>query len=142
MAKMYHGIEIEASPEKVYDALTTQKGLRGWWTLDSLIAEPSEEGGTAEFGFERRAVVFKMRIDELAPGELVSWKCVGGPKEWKGTRLRWEIAKSKNGSVLEFTHSKWKSVDEYFRMCNSTWGELMYRFKAYVEKGLAEPLFK
>lgn len=141
MAKMYHEIEIEARPEKVFEALTSQKGLSGWWTVDSSVTEPAE-GKVAEFGFENRAVVFTMRIDKVSPPELLVWKCVGGPKEWKGTRLRWEISKTKDGSDLMFTHSRWKTVDETFRSCNSTWGELMYRLKAYVESGKPDPHFK
>lgn len=138
---MYHGIEIEARPERVFDALTTEKGLSGWWTSVSSLKEPVE-GATTEFRFNNGEVVFTMRVDELLSPKLVLWKCVGGPKEWKGTRLRWEISKNKNGSTLEFTHSKWKSVDDYFRMCNSTWGELMYRLKGYAETGESNPHFK
>jgi uncharacterized protein YndB with AHSA1/START domain len=141
MAKMYHGIEIASQPDKVFDAITSQEGLSSWWTTDSLLEKPIV-GGIAEFGFNNRAVVFKMRIDKLVASKLVLWKCVEGPKEWKGTRLRWEISKIKNGTDLQFTHSKWKSTDGYFRMCNSTWGELMYRLKSYLESGRVDPLFK
>jgi uncharacterized protein YndB with AHSA1/START domain len=141
MAKMYHGIEIESQPEKVFEAIGTQKGLSGWWTADSVLAKAGE-GGVGEFGFNNRAVVFKMRIDKLVTSKLILWKCVDGPKKWKGTRLRWQITKIKGGSDLQFTHSKWKATDGDFRMCNSTWGHLMYRLKDYVETGEPDPLFR
>ena len=53
--------------------------------------------------------------------------------EWNGTTLSWTITPEDKGSTLRFTHSGWKSVGDYFAMCNSTWGELMYRLKDYVE---------
>jgi len=43
MADMYHEIQINASPAKVYEAITTQKGLRGWWTGDGVGAKHSEQ---------------------------------------------------------------------------------------------------
>lgn len=65
MADMHHAIEIEASPEKVYQAIATPKGLRSWWTADSKT--DSKVGGSAEFGFDNRGTVFRMRIEELRP---------------------------------------------------------------------------
>ncbi len=32
MADMQHAIEIEASPEQVFQAIATEGGLGGWWT--------------------------------------------------------------------------------------------------------------
>jgi hypothetical protein len=37
------------------------------------------------------------------------------------------------GDDVRFTHSGWKAVTEMFAICNSSWGELMYRLKNYVE---------
>jgi len=141
MASLYHGIEIEASLDKVFAAITSQNGLSSWWTADCKVPEP-EVGSIVEFGFNGHSVVFKMRVDKVVPSKLVVWKCVGGPKEWKGTGLRWEISKVKGGGELHFTHFNWKANDDHFRMCNSTWDELMYRLKDYAENGTTNPLFK
>lgn len=46
MAEIKHQIPISATPEKVYAALTTEKGLRGWWTADSKTDD--KVGGKAE----------------------------------------------------------------------------------------------
>jgi len=70
MADMHHEIQIAASPDKIYDAIATVEGLRGWWTGDS-IAEP-RVGSTAKFGFYDRRFLFRMRIEELIPGKKVS----------------------------------------------------------------------
>ena len=132
MAEFKHQIPISAPAEKVYAALATSAGLKGWWTADSKADE--KVGGRAEFGFDRRSVVFRMTIEKLDPGRQVVWICQGGDDpEWNGTTLSWTITPEDKGSTLRFTHSGWKSVGDYFAMCNSTWGELMYRLKDYVE---------
>jgi uncharacterized protein YndB with AHSA1/START domain len=139
MADMYHAISIAAPAEKVYEAIVTQAGLRAWWTADS-VAE-ARVGSTAEFGFRNRAAVFRMRVEELQPGRRVVWACLGDVDEWKGTRLTWEIAPKDGGAELRFTHGDWRSTAGAYPLCNSTWGELMHRLKAYAEGKAPGPHF-
>src|SRR5690606_18703433 len=61
---IYHRLLIEAPAETVYEALTTQKGLRAWWTPDTT-AKP-EPGSIARFAFGPD--YFKeMKIEKLNP---------------------------------------------------------------------------
>jgi uncharacterized protein YndB with AHSA1/START domain len=131
MAEIKHQISIDASPAKVYAALATQAGLRGWWTADAVAEE--KVGGKAQFGFDTRLIVFRMTVEKLDPGKDVVWSCHGDHPEWAGTKLTWKISREGNASVLRFAHSGWKSVSDFCATCNSTWGELMYRLKDYVE---------
>ena len=131
MAELRHQIPIEAPAQRVYDAVGTQAGMRGWWTADTRMDE--KPGGRAEFGFEQRQMIFRMTIEELEPGRRVVMRCSGDHPDWSGTTLTWEIAAQDGGSVLRFTHGGWKSTGDYYASCNSTWGELMYRLKDYVE---------
>ena len=55
MADLRHQITINAAPAKVYEALTTQEGLRAWWTADA--ATEKKVGGKAEVGFDKRSRV-------------------------------------------------------------------------------------
>jgi uncharacterized protein YndB with AHSA1/START domain len=49
MPDMMHLVKIHASPERVYQALTTTEGIRNWWTRDADL--DSKIGGTGEFRF-------------------------------------------------------------------------------------------
>jgi uncharacterized protein YndB with AHSA1/START domain len=140
MPDLKHQIPINATPEKVYAALTTEKGLRGWWTADSKTED--RVGGKAEFGFDKRGTVFHMTIDNLQSPQLVVWSCSGDHLEWKGTTLTWNIAAESGITVLRFTHANWRAATEYYAMCNSSWGELMYRLKDYVEGRKPGPHWK
>lgn len=140
MPDLNHEVEINASPEKVYDAITTQKGLRSWWTGDS-VAEP-RVGSVAEFGFYKRAILFRMRIDVLTPGKRVVWACLGDHDEWKGTHLTWDISQKDGKSTLRFVHGGWRAASGFSASCNSTWGELMYRLKDYAEGKSPGPHWK
>jgi uncharacterized protein YndB with AHSA1/START domain len=131
MADIKHQIPIQATPEKVYAAVATQAGLRSWWTADTKADE--KVGVKAEFGFDKRGIVFRMKIEKLEPGKLVVWSCHGDHPEWDGTGLRWELSPENGGTSVRFTQSNWKAVTDMCATCNSTWGELMYRLKNYVE---------
>ena len=58
MPELRHQIPIDAAADKVYAALATQAGLRSWWTADTKADE--KVGGKAEFGFDKRGIVFRM----------------------------------------------------------------------------------
>jgi uncharacterized protein YndB with AHSA1/START domain len=140
MAELRHQIPINASPDKVYAALATQAGLRGWWTADARVDE--KVGGKAEFGFEKRKFVIRMMIERLYPGRQLVWTCYGDNPEWDETTLTWNITSEDSATMLRFTQSGWKSVTDLYAMCNSTWGELMYRLKDYVEDRNPGPRWK
>ncbi len=131
MPDLHHSIFIQASPMKVYEAVSTEKGFQGWWTADTR-AEP-KVGGKAEFGFDNRGMVFRMVVEALEPGKRVRMACRGDHPEWRGTHLDWEISEEQGGTRLTFIHRNWRETTPFCASCNSTWGELTYRLKDYVE---------
>jgi uncharacterized protein YndB with AHSA1/START domain len=137
MAELRHQIPINAPVEKVYASLATEAGLKGWWTADTKADETA--GGKAEFGFYDREMVFRMKIEKLVPNKEVVWTCHGDQPEWDGTRLIWTISSEGDVTMLRFIQGGWKCMSEMYALCNSTWGELMYRLKAYVESGRPDP---
>jgi uncharacterized protein YndB with AHSA1/START domain len=137
MPNLQHLVPINASPEKVYAAIATQDGNRGWWTADSTV--DSRVGGKAEFGFDKRQMVFRMTIDKLEPNKTFVMSCSGDQPEWVGTILEFEILPTPEGAVLSFTHNGWREVTTFCAGCNSMWGNLMFRLKKYVESGKPDP---
>lgn len=137
MADLKHYVSIDASPTKVYAAIATQKGMRGWWTADTVMGEKA--GGKAEFGFDKRGMVFRMDITKLDSEKLVVMTCHGDHPEWDGTTLTWTIAREDGQTVLHFTHGGWKKVTDFCAGCNSMWGNLMFRLKRYAETGKPNP---
>jgi hypothetical protein len=41
--------------------------------------------------------------------------------------------------MLRFSQNGWQSMSEMYALRNSTWGELMYRMKSYLEGGNPGP---
>jgi len=64
----YHcKVHFKASPTEVYEALTKQKGIQGWWTPDCTME--AKEGSKATFRFGETYTV--MSIERLVPNAQV-----------------------------------------------------------------------
>jgi uncharacterized protein YndB with AHSA1/START domain len=139
MPDLKHQVPINASPARVYAAIATQNGMRNWWTADTGMDE--KPGGKAEFGFDKRGMIFRMDIKKLDADGQVVMQCHGDHPEWNGTTLTWIIDRQDGKTILHFNHSGWKEVTDFCASCNSMWGNLMYRLKAYVEGKNPGPLW-
>lgn len=152
---------IGAPAEEVYNALTTRKGLAGWWTPDTTARV--EVNSIARFPFRfPTGMVFtlEMKVTELKPSRLVKWNCVGGADEWLGTTISFrldtgdketllkshpemvpqiEYQKSDKGTVVIFQHDDWKEYTPMFAECSFTWGAFLRSLKLLCETGEGKP---
>jgi uncharacterized protein YndB with AHSA1/START domain len=132
---LHHQIYLSAPAETIYQAITTEEGIRNWWTTD--VTMDSQEEGKAVFGFENHSVFFQMRIEELKPNRLVRWVCDGGNSpEWVGTTLEFLLEPHGGEVLLKFYHNGWKPGSTYCYLCNTTWGHLLVKLKNYAEEGV------
>src|SRR5258706_3337825 len=72
---LIHRIGIAAPAETIYRALTTEDGIRAWWTTDVKIG--ARVGDAAVFGFFDHSTGFEIRIEQLTPPSLAPWQCTG-----------------------------------------------------------------
>ncbi len=132
-----HSILIDVVPARILPLISSGSGLAQWWAAD--VTE-NRSTGNVELGFFKRATVYVLEpLRDAAPGE-VAWLCRSG-KEWKGTKLLFQLTPRDNGTLVKFTHAACSSETDYFVSCNTTWGELMFRLKAAAEGKTPGPLF-
>lgn len=131
-----HRLLIEAPVEKVYEAITTQKGLAGWWTPETT-AKP-ESGSVSRFNFGPD--YFKeMKILELKPYSRVKWQCLQAHEEWIGTTLTFELEPHAKGTILSFSHDGWKDYTSEFASCSYAWALFFRSLKFLSETGKGFP---
>jgi uncharacterized protein YndB with AHSA1/START domain/predicted SnoaL-like aldol condensation-catalyzing enzyme len=137
MPSIIHQLTIKCSVDRIYQALTEQQGLAGWWTTD-VVAEPTA-GSVAEFGFSNRRTVIRMRVEEIVPASLVAWRCLGGIEEWSQTSLRFELKRDGNETILVFRHQEWMSSDGVLPLCSFDWARYLMSLRSLVETGHGNP---
>jgi uncharacterized protein YndB with AHSA1/START domain len=139
--ELIHRIDIVAPPQKIYRALTTREGIKGWWTTDVKI--DTHAGGTAVFGFMNHSVVFEMRIEKLTPQSYVLWKCIGGTSpDWIGTTQEFRLEPDVDEVTLKFSHAGWDRGGDHCYYSNTTWGHLLVLLRDYAERDVKNPYFK
>lgn len=157
MPNICQEVLIGASAGEVYNALTTQRGLQGWWTPDAKAE--AKRDSIARFPFGPN--YFKeMKITELEPDKKVRWTCVHGVDEWIGTVLSFELhagdkrwllssryelggqiqqSKHESGTLVVFSHNDWKAYTPMFAECSYTWGQFLRSLKLLCETGKGRP---
>jgi len=129
---------IEADPERVYNALTRQDEIVGWWTND-LSVRP-EVGFLAEFRFTRwGAGILQFEIAELDQDEKVRWISRQGPPHWAGTSVTWQLTPVQSGTKLVFMHDGFAQVDGSYELTRGNWRYFLDSLKSYLETGKGTP---
>lgn len=136
MPNIRHILVISAPPEKVYDAITTQEGLSGWWCTKTK-AEPRPDS-IARFEFDE-GYHKEMKITELQPSKKVAWLCQVAYPEWIGTTVTFEMEPHANGTLLSFYHDGWKEYTKEFAVCNYHWALFMRSLRLLCETGKGLP---
>ena len=136
MVDILHRVAFRASPQAAYKALTARDDLAAWWTTDTRGG--SAVGEVIHFQFGDKGF-FDMKVLELVPGRRVLWQVVDGPKEWIGTRVRFELSRDGDYTTLLFTHEGWKEPVEFMHHCSTKWGIFLMSLKSLVETGKGAP---
>ena len=137
MPDILHRVGIKSSSlNDVYKALTTREGLSAWWTNDTQ--GESKVGGVLQFRF-LEADGFDMKVLELQPAKRVLWQVVGGPEEWIGTKISWELKQEGDHAVVLFKHQGWKEPVEFMHHCSTKWGVFLMSLKSLLETGKGAP---
>jgi uncharacterized protein YndB with AHSA1/START domain len=133
MVDILHRVGMTATPDQVYDALTTIEGLAAWWTTDTR-----EGDNTVEFRFGEVGG-FDMRVVELTPNKRVEWLVVDGPAEWIGTTVTFDLAQDGEWTIALFAHTGWREPVEFMYHCSTKWASFLLSLKALVETGTGAP---
>ena len=137
MPEILHQLLLKASPNRVYQALTEQKGLAHWW-IQYVSCEPRLDS-IAEFEFAGGKIKVRMKILKLLPNRTVVWHCLAGPTEWIGTQITFNLPQPPR-NALNFSHRGWRSQMNTLPMHNFEWARHLMSLRAYLEKGKGYPI--
>lgn len=138
MSSIQDTVTIQAPVSRVYTALTTQAGYRGWWNAAGEVDETT--GGEARLKFVKdgQPVNMTFRIDALRPNESVRWTCTAHDvPDWVGTWLAWSLAQKGDRTVVTFEHGGWKG--DAPDVVAQGWKHFLGSLRSFVETGTGQP---
>ena len=137
----YEGSAVVLAPrERVFDAIGTLDGPRGWWT--PLVTGSAARGGELRFEFEGLDETIVMRVDVAQRPSAVHWSCLehSGHPEWVGTKLAFNIVeRGPEKCVLRFRHIGLVPELQCYGVCKRGWDSFLPSIVAYVELGEGSP---
>jgi len=117
-------IKVNATAQEAFNAINS---VAKWWTQDMEgSSQKLNDVFTVHFG----ETFITVEIVELAPGKKISWHVVDcykhwlkDKKEWKGTKINWEISGQKDATRIIFTHIGLVPGLECYKGCENAWGQ-------------------
>jgi uncharacterized protein YndB with AHSA1/START domain len=135
MFSIKHLFHISTPIDKVYNALATIEGLKNWWTAETTGGDKVSD--TIQFRFSGHGSV-GVEITALQPGKKVSWKCVESQHGWVDTTFTFSLDENEGKTRVRFSHDGWKEQDDYYAICNFSWGRYMESLRQYCQTGKGE----
>lgn len=138
----YHAdINVQYSAKKAFESICR---VSGWWTENI-------EGNTAslndEFTVRFGDTFSRFKITEVIPAQKLVWYVLDcnlhwmkDKKEWKDTKILWQVSGSGNSSSISMTHIGLNAGIECFEDCTKGWNHYVKvsLFKL-IEEGKGEP---
>jgi uncharacterized protein YndB with AHSA1/START domain len=138
-AEYTNRIRVQATPEAVFEAITTVPGLAAWWTRG---AGAGDTGGELRF-FMNAAEPLVIHVDQATRPTSVRWTVTDCPflTDWVGTRPAFTITPAEGGaSELQFRHHGLTSELDCIDMCTRSWDHFMTSLRDYAESGCGSPV--
>jgi hypothetical protein len=133
--------DVEADRGRVFEALSTTRGQRGFWTSDCDMSADQ-----ARFGFPQAPM--DLLTDVTAePGTLIRMRVTSGFPFWEGSTWEWELrepARAETGTGVLFRHYGFAEGYPEIDLAHTaqTWAMIMQSLADYVTSGSPHPLFQ
>ena len=131
MPDILHRVGIQASPQRVFEALSTQEGISSWWTI-KVKAQP-EVGSVMEMRFKNDSLIMHIQIEELNPPNFLKMAGSGGTARVDRFHNQFPV------EIVLFAHRGWKEQVDFMHHCSTKWGYYMFSLKALLEEGKGTP---
>ncbi|WP_131736050.1 SRPBCC family protein [Actinomadura roseirufa] len=131
-------LRVKATPDALFEALTTTTGLAAWW---NPATGSGATGGELQFLMNTPEPLV-IHVEEAARPTSVRWTVVDCPflPDWIGTRPTFTITRvDGDTSELVFRHQGLSEGLECFGMCTRSWQHYMTSLRDYLEAGEGSP---
>src|SRR5829696_1083841 len=130
--------DISAEPDVVQRALSTEEGIRAWWSKQTT--GPTDGELRVRFPDVPQPFEFTVSGDGR---ERVDWVTGGFPPWWAGTTIQWDIGPNPDapGTRLQFSHGGYDADNPVIPVVTPAWAQIVLRLKGYAETGTPQPFF-
>ena len=140
MFDIFHTFTILSSPVKIFEGISTPKGLDSWWTLKS---EGKPDPGSTYVLYFGPEYNWKAIVTKHTAGKEFELEMTEAEPQWIGSKIGFSLnKKSANTTEVSFYHKGWPEDSENYRVSNYCWAMYLRILKRYIEFGEQVPYEK
>ena len=128
MADIFHYFPINASPEKVFETISTPQGINNWWSEEAKGAVGNGEVYELFFSEDYHWAGVVSKYNPFTEFELTMTK---SDADWDGTKVGFRLLDKATYTQVEFYHTGWPEANEHYRIsiyCCAMYLRLLKRF--------------
>jgi uncharacterized protein YndB with AHSA1/START domain len=127
-----HYFQINSSIEKVFQAISSARGISKWWSLDA--SGHSELGAILDLdfgpGYQWQGQVTSM----VAPIEF-ELLLIKADSDWINSTVGFQLSSVQNLVDVRFYHKGWEKANDHYYISGYCWAMYLRIMKRYVEYG-------
>ncbi len=136
MPHIHYQFPIFASIEKVFDAISTPKGLDCWWCLTASGTPKEGETYDLFFGEPYR---WKALVSKYEVNKVFEFTMTESDKDWNNSKVGFELSSEGNSTTVLFYHEGWPESNEHFRISSFCWAMYLRLLRRHLEVGEVVP---
>ena len=136
MPDIFHSFPINASAQRVFEAISTPAGLNSWWT-NNCSATPSKNG-QYKLGFGP-GYDWSATASQWSPNSYFELTLTNADSDWLGTRVGFNLKENKDTTLVLFHHLGWPENNDHYQTSCFCWAMYLRLLKRYVEFGEVVP---
>ncbi len=139
MADILHDFPVNASTQRVFEAVATPQGLDTWWTLQSSGAPAVGNEYVLNFGPE---YIWRAAVTKCVPQEVFELQMTHADKDWTGSRVGFRLENKDGAALVRFYHLGWPEANAHYRQSTFCWAMYLRLMKRHIEAGEFVPYGK
>ncbi|MFZ7139511.1 MAG: SRPBCC family protein [Bacteroidota bacterium] len=132
MLTIYHNFPIRTTPELLFEAISSPRGLDAWWSNHCSGNPAMGANYSFDFGPEYQWIAVVTSYEFAKAFEL---EFVQSDLDWNGSKVGFLIEPDGEFTQLKFYHTGWPTLNEHFKISNYCWAMYLRLLKRYLEFG-------
>ena len=136
MPDIHHLLNIDAPASRIYQAVSTVEGIKGWWTVQ-CYGDFSLNGEVHfDFNEEYRNTFLVKGMEDDKQIIFEGKECA---PDWRNTLIDIRLEETEGKTVVRFSHLKYPEANDFYAGCNYSWGYFLKSLKEFAETGKGFP---
>ena len=130
MADIFHYFPIIATPEKIFESISTPKEIDRWWSKEAKGVPGLGEVYELFFGEDYHWAGVISKYSPFTGFELTMTR---SDADWNGSKVGFRLIDKTTYTQVEFYHIGWPEANEHYRISNYCWAMYLRLLKKYIE---------